>query len=490
MKSSKKKVTKKISKKVSKTLTKKGLNILTIIVPSIIVAGIMGYLLIPKFLKKDFNKKVEINYNEKFNYEYGNIVYGNILKKEKLKPEIIGQVDTSKLGKYKLKYIFKKGKKVLEYNQIVTVVDKKSPEIIIEDDIELCPNGKIKKLNIKAYDEYEGDLTNKIVKEILNDHITIKVADSSGNVATKEIIANTSDKEAPIITLNGSKNMTLNVGATYKEQNAKAVDACDGEVSVTKTGSVNTKKAGTYKIIYTAKDTSKNEAKVERIVTVVEKRAASNPNPKNLVGAKIIYLTFDDGPSKHTSRLLDVLKKYNVKATFFVTGYGSDSMIKREYNEGHTVALHSYSHDYCKIYKSVDAFFADLNRVRDRVVRLTGYTPKYLRFAGGSSNTVSKGCDGGTKVMSKLVKEVEKRGYKYFDWNVVSGDAGWTTNTNKVYSYVVNSLKSNYSIVLQHDSKGYSVDAVERIIKYGLANGFTFKKIDDTTPVVHHRVSN
>ena len=453
----------------------------------LIAGGFSTYLFIPRYYQKELIKEVEIEYDSIYTYQYGEVIYGNVFKKTNLKPKIIGEVDTSKLGNYQVNYVFNKD---LEFVQEVKVVDKKSPEIIIKKDIEICPNGDIKNINIEAKDEYEGDLTDKIKAELRDKTLYISVADSSGNIKTLSTSPKMLNDAGPTINLSGAKEIVLKVGENYKESGAKATDICDGNLTVNILGTVNNKKEGTYKITYLAKNSIGKEAKVERTVKVIGARQASAPTPKNLVGAKVIYLTFDDGPSKHTSRLLDVLKKYNVKATFFVTGYGSDSMIKREYDEGHTIALHTYTHKYCDIYKNIDAYFNDLNRIQNRVKRITGFTPKYIRFPGGSSNTVSRGCDGGKKIMSQLVKEVEKRGYVYFDWNVVSGDAGWTTKTDKVYSYVVNALKSNYSIVLQHDSKGYSVDAVERIIKYGLNNGFTFKKIDDSTPVVHHRVAN
>lgn len=482
--SSKKRKTKKKNKKKN---NKKTYIILIVVISILALLGTSMYLFIPRYFEKKTISKLEIGYNTTFTYPYGEVRYGNLIKSKTLKPKIIGEVDTSKIGVYKVKYIFKGG---YEFTQEVHVVDKKSPEITLNQDVKICPNGDIKDLNIKAVDEYDGDLTSRVETSVKDNVLYVSVTDSSGNKETATVALKLLNEAGPTIKLNGNSDLVLKVGETYKEQGVKATDLCDGDIEVKASGSVNTKKEGTYKITYVAKNSSGKEAKVERTVKVIQARQASAPNPKNLVGAKVIYLTFDDGPSKHTSRLLDVLKKYNVKATFFVTGYGSDSMIKREYDEGHTIGLHTYTHEYCKVYKNVDAYFADLNKIQNRVKRITGFTPKYIRFPGGSSNTVSKGCDGGKKIMSQLVKEVEKRGYVYFDWNVVSGDAGWTTSTDKVYNYVVKALKANYSIVLQHDSKGYSVDAVERIIKYGLKNGFTFKKIDDSTPVVHHRVSN
>ncbi len=469
----------------------KNTKLLTYVVMSFtILTGVLLYLLLPRYIDKKLIKEATVGYNEKYNYNYGTVTYGNFFDKREVKPVIDNPVDTKKIGVYDVKYIFEENGNKIEFHQKVTVIDNKKPDIFIDaSDINVCKNGNFENAKISAIDEYEGDITDRIKTEIKDDNLYIRVSDRSGNIAEEVIKGVSYDKKPPVITLNGNKTLSIKLNGTYKESGAKAIDGCDGEVNVTITGSVNTKKTGQYKITYTAVDSNGNKAQEIRTVNVY----SSTPKATNVKipsGAKIIYLTFDDGPSKYTSKLLDVLKKYNVKATFFVTGYGSDAMIKREYDEGHTVGLHSYTHEYCKIYKTVDGFFDDLYKVQNRVKRITGHTSYLMRFAGGSSNTVSRGCDGGTKIMSKLVKEVGKRGFTYFDWNVVSGDAGWTTNTNKVYNYVVTKLKGNYSIVLQHDSKGYSVDAVEAIIKFGLANGFTFKKLDASSPTAHHGVNN
>ena len=180
-----------------------------------------------------------------------------------------------------------------------------------------------------------------------------------------------------------------------------------------------------------------------------------------------------------------------MKATFFVTGAGPDDMIKREYDEGHAIGLHTASHQYSYIYSSIDNFLADLYAVQDRVKNITGYTSMLMRFPGGSSNTVSARYDGRSHIMSKLVQEVEARGFVYFDWNVLSGDAGETDVTSIVKDNVINGLKEGgNSVVLQHDVKDYSVDAVEGIIQYGLEHGYVFDKLGMDSFTAHHGVNN
>ena len=207
-------------------------------------------------------------------------------------------------------------------------------------------------------------------------------------------------------------------------------------------------------------------------------------------GSKIVYLTFDDGPGPYTGKLLDILKKYNVKATFFVTCNRTQyrNMISRAYAEGHAIGLHSCSHDYASVYKNESAFFKELNDISNVVKSATGVETKLVRFPGGSSNTVSRKYNKG--IMTRLAKQLVERGYTYFDWNISSGDAGNTKNTNVVYNNVVYKLRGDYSIVLQHDIKDFSVNAVERIIQFGLKNGFKFRKLEMNSPTARHRINN
>lgn len=285
------------------------------------------------------------------------------------------------------------------------------------------------------------------------------------------------DTEPPTIVLNGAETITIKMGAEYEELGATAED--NGEpVEVAIEGAVDTGAEGIYNILYIATDAAGNEATVGRTVRVVESRGT-------------IYLTFDDGPSEFTAGLLDMLAKYDVKATFFVTCRGDDAMILREYNEGHAVALHTCSHNYASIYTGTEAFWADMTAVQDRVERITGFKSFLMRFPGGSSNTVSRRYDGGRRVMSTLVNEAAARGFTYFDWNVDSKDAGGAKSADEVFANVTSALKvGGNSVVLQHDVKDFSVAAVERIIQYGLENKFFFEKLDANSFSAHHGVNN
>ena len=460
----------------------KSVIITTCVITIILGLSILSYIYLwPRFYVKKFNQTFNVEYNTKFKPNYGKVCYGNFIKCNKTNNSYSGKVNIKKLGKYNLKYTYKYNGKKMLLKQKVYVVDKTKPKLTIENkEIFVCPNGKIDNLKVSAIDNYDGDITKKVTTKFKDNKVTIKVKDSHNNISKKVLKAVIQDKTPPVITLNGSKEKTIVVGGTYQDEGATAIDNCDDNIQVQTTNELNTKVAGKYKITYKATDTSGNESIEERIITV---KSVSK-------GSRVIYLTFDDGPSEYTPYLLDVLKKYNVKVTFFVTGKGSDDTILREYNEGHKVALHTYSHNYATVYSSTDNYFKDLYQIQDRVKRITGYTSNIIRFPGGSSNTVSKSYDGGTRIMTRLTKEVQNRGFYYFDWNISSGDAGGAITSDQVYNNVIRSLKDGSYVVLQHDTQKFSIDAVERIINYANENGYTFQTLNESSPGAHHGTNN
>lgn len=208
---------------------------------------------------------------------------------------------------------------------------------------------------------------------------------------------------------------------------------------------------------------------------------------------KTIYLTFDDGPSPRTPEVLKILKDNGVKATFFVTHISGKSShyMKDIVAEGHTIALHSYTHDYDKIYASEEAYFADLQQISDLVYSETGVRTNLIRFPGGSSNIVSRFNPG---IMTRLTQQVTDKGYVYFDWNVVSGDAnrGGATAQQIINNCRKVSKKSDAVIVLMHDSaeKRTTVEALPEVIAYYKAAGCKFATITESTPPAHQRVAN
>lgn len=428
------------------------------------------------------NTNIKLDYMEKYNeLGYKATYMGKDVTNE---VKVTGVVNENKLGTYDIVYeadgIFKR-----KITRHVTVTDKSGPVISLEEnsDIYLCPGSKYDgDTKYSALDNYDGDVTSSVVKEILDDKVVYRAVDKHGNKgeASRKLIYK--DIDPPVITLKGNSTVYVTLGESYTETGYEVSDNCDSSLTdkVSVTGSVDTNKAGTYELTYSVVDSSGNNASVTRSVMVAERGKNGT-----------IYLTFDDGPRNGTTNvILDILKEEGVKATFFVTNGGPDELIKREYDEGHTVALHTASHDYATVYASVDAYFNDLNIVSTRVKNITGEESKIIRFPGGSSNTVSRHyCVG---IMSTLTQLVLERGYRYYDWNVSSGDAaGGTVTKEMVYSNVVNSLsRDRINVVLMHDIKPYTRDALRDIIRYGKKNGYTFERITPATQMVTQRVNN
>ncbi len=214
-------------------------------------------------------------------------------------------------------------------------------------------------------------------------------------------------------------------------------------------------------------------------VSVVSKQSPASNN-----GIRYVYLTFDDGPSPRTAEILDILASYDVKATFFVCGKsGYDDMYKRIVDEGHTIGMHSYSHDYKVLYESLDSFQTDLHKIQNYIFDITGVWTTYYRFPGGSSNTASQ------VPMSDLIGYLDRNNITYFDWNVYGGD-------NIASSIIVSNVTANITehencMILLHDAadKEETVEALPEIIEYiqSLPNTVIVPVTEDTVPVQHSK---
>lgn len=216
------------------------------------------------------------------------------------------------------------------------------------------------------------------------------------------------------------------------------------------------------------------------------------PRDDNSSG-KTVYLTFDDGPSKNTPKVLEVLRQYGVKATFFVIdGKGYNKYMKDIVNQGHAIGLHSETHDYKRIYSSENAYFNDIAKISKIVKAETGVDSKIVRFPGGSSNTVSKKyCRG---IISTAAKRLHNMGYEYFDWNCDSGDAA---GNNIPASRLVENIKisnpgTNRVVVLMHDAgnKSTTPQALPQIIEYFKSKGYSFGVLTEKVSPVHHKIAN
>ena len=437
-----------------------------------------NYLLMPQ-INLIGGKHIVINYKD----NYSDMGYSaKYLGKDVTSDvKVSGNVNSKKLGKYKIVYQVKGDVLTKKVVRVVDVLDKEKHNIDIDKtDVYVCPGSEVVPEKVKASDNYDGDISSKVKFNIEKDKITYYVLDSNGNKKSisKKIIYK--DNVAPNLALKDSDYMYLYVGDSFNDPLYEVSDNCDDKVKVNVSGSVDTSKTGDYKLVYKAVDKAGNKSEAVRHVIISE---------RNKNGT--IYLTFDDGPQEGTTNvILDILKEEGVKATFFVTNKGPDYLLKREYDEGHSIGLHTSSHDYSRVYASVDAYFNDLYSVQERVKNVTGYESHIIRFPGGSSNTISrKYCPG---IMSSLTKDVINKGFKYYDWNLSSGDAaGGRPTAEDIKNNVINNLrKDRANMILMHDIKTYTRDALRDIIKYAKENGYRFEVVTMDTDMVQQRVNN
>lgn len=459
---------------------------IVLILFSIISFGIFtGYFFFNKdFVVEDYIEEVLVNVNSDYSNKSPNVCYGSLYKCQELSFQQEGSVDVTKLGEYDLTYYYKSDNHELSLKQKVTVIDNESPIINVIDQIKACRNGKIWDKKYEAYDNYDGDITDKVTYINEEDKHYLEVIDSSGNKKRVEVPIIVSD-EGPSITLKGDSKVYLLIGTKYKEAGFSASDTCDGDLTskVVVKNNININKAGTYQVTYNVSDSGNNKKSVVRQVVVFKKNSVVNPTNKT------IYLTFDDGPGPYTGKLLNILDEYNVKVTFFVTNQFPtyQKYIKEAYQRGHSIGIHTYSHNF-NIYRSVDAYFDDLNKINEIIKKQTGEYSRIVRFPGGSSNTVSRNYKKG--IMKTLASELEVKGYSYFDWNLGSKDTDGLKTSSSVANQVIKNLGNKTRMVLMHDIKYYSVDAVKAIIEYGLSNGYTFDKININSPTYHHTINN
>lgn len=226
---------------------------------------------------------------------------------------------------------------------------------------------------------------------------------------------------------------------------------------------------------------------------VMNENREETAEPKDSSEFKEIYLTFDDGPSIYTDDILDILDKYQVKATFFVVykeGETAASLYQRIVDEGHTLAMHSYSHKYSEVYESVDSFSNDIKSLQEYLYETTGVWSRIYRFPGGSSNQKAGG------KIDDYISYLNDEGITYFDWNVSAQDAvsGYSLSENTIFENCIKGVdRMNECVVLMHDSgdRRSTVDALDEIIEYYQARkDCRLLPITDSTAPVQHRRSS
>ena len=451
-----------------------------LLVPLVLIAAIyFVYLkLNPLQLKA---RDIVVEYKEQFDPQ-ANIkrVFGG--SKDDVKIE--GTIDTNAKGEYPITYTYGNEK----INAIVNVKDQKPPVLTLQEaKVDMKDKGDPKLIIKEVKDASEVTFDFKYDKKTFDERgkhkIEVTATDEDGNTTTETgTLIREVDSKAPTL-VDPDQKITIKQGQELDLSAIKVKDDFDPEPTVTMDEEFDSEEAGKQTIMIKVSDRSGNEKEYEQIVNVKEDPA---------YGKKVVYLTFDDGPSENTAKILDILDKYNAKATFFVTGNHPEynKYMKRAAKEGHTIGLHTYTHNYSQLYSSEEAYFDDLQQISDMVEDVTGKKSKVIRFPGGSSNMISANYVDG--LMTTLTQKVQEQGYQYFDWNVDSTDA--SGNGVPVSQLVENATASDdqYINILMHDTdaKDTTVEALPEIIKYYKDKGYVFLGLDTDSYAPHHNVVN
>lgn len=396
---------------------------------------------------------------------------------------VSGTVDPQIPGTYTLTYTWVQDEKTTTLKRVVNVIDRTPPQIVLDGELTqvVCPNAPYVESGVHVSDTVDSNVARSLRIRLEGHQVVYTATDASGNTATATRTLLRQDLEAPVMTFKGYDTMSVPLNTVFRDPGIRVSDNC-GDLSqrVIVNQAVDPSTMGTYPVTYTVTDDGGNTVTLTREVTVIDE-------PET-----VVYLTFDDGPSQNTKTILDALADYDVKATFFVVKRSSryDEQLIRAANEGHTIGLHTYSHDYDRIYSSVDAYLGDLQRISDHVEQLTGIRSLILRFPGGSSNRISAFNPG---IMTKVTAKVKALGYHYFDWNVSSGDGNSANSAEFITHRTLLGIKEGQvNVVLLHDGGGSEETALAltQILDYLVSINALILPITMETPVVQHDVQN
>ncbi|MCD7893553.1 MAG: polysaccharide deacetylase family protein [Erysipelotrichaceae bacterium] len=405
---------------------------------------------------------------------------------------IDNQVNNKALGEYTIYYQYHQ----YTFSLKIYIDDTISPEFETIDQV-ILRNETLDPYDLVTQIQDESATTvyfkeDYIFNEIKTYEVHIIVEDAYHNTTEKIVYVKVEESDTNPPTLSGINKLTLllgdeidlNTGITIED------DHDDNPTYTIDDSSLNLKQIGEYTVYYHVLDKYGNEETYSRDIEILspyDNREATKD------GIKTCYLTFDDGPSSNTKEILEILDKYNIKATFFVTGTSPDyfNYIKEAYENGHVIGLHSYSHDYEYIYTSVRNYLNDLNKIKEVVYQQTGEYTKYIRFPGGSSNLVSKKYNVG--IMRVLTKKVIDLGYQYYDWTSINGDGEGIKTVDGLIDKALEEIDGKEDIMfLMHDSgtQDNTVTALPDILDELIERGYEFKTIDDTSPTFHHTIQN
>lgn len=395
-----------------------------------------------------------------------------------------GSVDTSELGKVEVSYLFEEGR----YPFIVEVKDTKGPNLALTDivvDVNTPVTAEDFITEIGDASDYSFRMDGQTEPGSVGTFpITITARDAYNNVTTKtaQLIRKT-DKTAPSLEGFDEKIVMLQ-GDVYAPRSYLIKDDLDKDPKVyIDSSQLDISTPGTYHVQYTTSDRSGNQRSYHQTVIVQQ-----NPD----FGKPICYLTFDDGPSELTPQILEILDQYNVKGTFFVTGLNEKcfNYINTIKQNGHAIGLHSYTDNYPIVYASEEAYFDDLQKISDLVVKQTGNKVDILRFPGGSSNAMASTYSQG--LMNTLIKEIALKGYSYFDWNVDSADdSGPIVDVETIVASACRGIGLDNVVIRMHDTTGKenTIQALPQIIQAYQNQGYVFRGLTRTSVPVHHFIS-
>ena len=286
----------------------------------------------------------------------------------------------------------------------------------------------------------------------------------------------------PEIILEHREDYYVIPGLSYEEEGYRASDDRDGDL----TDKVERSQDGDF-IIYKVADQAGNVTVRYRKIPLLDPETGKAAVPEDSYDVLVSSRENEDGdaggpaddPADGSGQ------------TFFVTHAFPmyEDRIGEEAAAGHSIGIHTYSHDFAKIYADDKAFWKDIEKMQEIVVKETGQRTNLMRFAGGSSNTDSAAYTQG--IMTLLTKQAEKKGWHYFDWNVSSGDGGNDSTSESVITRITSQIQDHdESVVLCHDTKENTVNAMEYLIPWLLDNGYTLLPLTPDSETAHHAVLN
>lgn len=286
-----------------------------------------------------------------------------------------------------------------------------------------------------------------------------------------------------VILLEGGEELEWVCGVPFTDPGYTAWGA-DGEEMTQKvrvSGQVKTWLPGEYTLRYRFQERNGAQVTAERLVRVVP----APPLPETVPAEKTLYLTFDDGPSEYTADVLEILAKYEIKATFFVVTSSSHfaEMAPKIVEAGHTLGLHAHKHMVAWLYEYTDNYFNDLMQGQRDIYELTGEYTHFVRLPGGSRSAklMFDRLKGGREEFDGIMQGM---GLRYFDWNIQPESVPQDT-VGTVDSFTHPKEPYDSGIVLMHDTRQYSILALEDMIQWALEQGYRFDRIDLSTPEVH-----